>query len=61
MAGIILSLAVYGDNEIVTLPSNVFVIADVVIVTLFWISAILCVISGVIYIWGGREYIKNAK
>ncbi|MBO5357971.1 MAG: CDP-diacylglycerol--glycerol-3-phosphate 3-phosphatidyltransferase [Clostridia bacterium] len=61
MAGIILSLAVYGANEIVTLPSNVFVIADIVIVTLFWISAILCVISGVIYIWGGREYIKNAK
>ncbi len=61
MAGIILSLAVYGANEIVALPSNVFIIADIVIVTLFWISAILCVISGVIYIWGGREYIKNAK
>ena len=61
MAGIILSLAVYGDNEIVTIPANIFVIADAVIITLFWLSAILCVISGVIYIWGGREYIKNAK
>lgn len=61
MAGIILSLAVYGANEIVTIPANVFVIADAVIITLFWLSAILCVISGVIYIWSGREYIKNAK
>ena len=61
MAGIILSLAVYGVNEIVTIPANIFVIADAVIITLFWLSAILCVISGVIYIWGGREYIKNAK
>ncbi len=61
MAGIILALAVYGANEIFTLPGNVFVIADIAIVALFWISALLCVISGVIYIWGGREYIKNAK
>ncbi len=61
MAGIILALAVYGVNEIVTIPSNIFVIADIAIVALFWLSAVLCVISGVIYIWGGREYIKNAK
>ena len=61
MAGIILALAVYGVNEIVTIPSNIFVIADIAIVALFWISAVLCVISGAIYIWGGREYIKNAK
>ena len=61
MAGIILALAVYGVNEIFTLPGDVFVIADIAIVVLFWISALLCVISGAIYIWGGREYIKNAK
>lgn len=61
MAGIILALAVYGANEIITIPSDVFVIADIAIVVLFWISAILCVISGAIYIWGGKEYIKNAK
>ena len=61
MAGIILALAVYGANEIFTIPGDVFVIADIVIVVLFWISAILCVISGAIYIWGGKEYIKNAK
>ena len=61
MAGIILALAVYGANEIFTIPSDVFAIADIAIVVLFWISAILCVISGAIYIWGGKEYIKNAK
>ncbi|MBO5211330.1 MAG: CDP-diacylglycerol--glycerol-3-phosphate 3-phosphatidyltransferase [Clostridia bacterium] len=61
MAGIILALAVYAADEIFTLPGDFIVIADIAIVVLFWISAILCVISGVIYIWGGREYIKNAK
>ncbi len=61
MAGIILALAVYAADEIFTLPGDVIVIVDIAIVVLFWISAILCVISGAIYIWGGREYIKNAK
>lgn len=61
MAGIILALAVYAANELFTIPGDVIVIADIAIVVLFWISAILCVISGAIYIWGGREYIKNAK
>ena len=28
---------------------------------LLGITAVLCVISGAIYIWGGKEYIKNAK
>ncbi len=61
MAGIILALGVYGFNEIVKIPQNIFTICDVVIVGLFWLSAVLCVISGAIYIWGGKDYIKNAK
>ncbi len=61
MAGIILALAVYAFNEIMPLSQNLFEIFNIVIVALFWLSAVLCVISGVIYIWGGREYIKNAK
>ena len=61
MAGIIIALGVYGFNEIMPLNESVFAIADIVIVALFWLSAVLCVISGAIYIWGGREYIKNAK
>ena len=61
MAGIILALGVYALNEFVTLSNNTFALLDTVIIVLFWISAVLCVISGAIYIWGGREYIKNAK
>ena len=61
MAGIILALGVYGFNEIMAIPQNIFAICDIVIIALFWLSAVLCVISGAIYIWGGREYIKNAK
>ena len=61
MLGIILALFVYALNEIIALSSGVFAILDVVIIALFWLSAVLCVISGAIYIWGGREYIANAK
>ena len=61
MAGIILALAVYALNELVTVPSNVFAVLDIVIIALFWFSALLCVISGAIYIYGGRQYIANAK
>jgi len=61
MAGIILALFVYALNEFTPLSANVFGILDIVIIALFWVSAVLCVISGVIYIWGGREYIANAK
>ncbi|MBR5223539.1 MAG: CDP-diacylglycerol--glycerol-3-phosphate 3-phosphatidyltransferase [Clostridia bacterium] len=61
MAGIIVALGVYGFNEIIKIPQNIFAVCDIVIVALFWLSAVLCVISGAIYIWGGRDYIKNAK
>lgn len=61
MLGIILALAVYAFNEFVTLPYEIFNILNIVIIALFWLSAVLCVISGVIYIWGGRQYISNAK
>jgi len=61
MLGIIFALAVYALGEFVILPANVSDILNIVIIALFWLSAVLCVISGAIYIWGGREYIANAK
>ncbi len=61
MAGIILALGVYALNEFVTLSSGTLAVLDTVIIALFWVSAVLCVISGAIYIWGGRQYIANAK
>ena len=61
MAGIILALAVYTLNEFAPLKDSVFSILNTVIIALFWLSAVLCVISGAIYIYGGRQYIANAK
>lgn len=61
MAGIIFALAVYSLTELVVLPVNTLVILDIIIIALFWLSAALCVISGAIYIWGGRQFIANAK
>lgn len=61
MVGIILALAVYAFNEIMPISANVFAVLDIVIIALFWLSAVLCVISGAIYIYGGRQYIANAK
>ena len=61
MAGIIFALTVYALGEFVTLSADVSNILNIVIIALFWLSAVLCVISGAIYIWGGREYIANAK
>jgi len=61
MAGIIFALLVYAFNEFVPISSNAFEVLNVVVIALFWLSAVLCVISGAIYIWGGRQYIANAK
>ncbi|MBQ4119913.1 MAG: CDP-diacylglycerol--glycerol-3-phosphate 3-phosphatidyltransferase [Clostridia bacterium] len=61
MVGIIFALAVYAASEFVSIPAQTFAILNSVIIALFWLSAVLCAISGAIYIWGGREYIANAK
>ena len=61
MAGIILALAVYALNEFAPVSDGLFTVLDAIIIGLFWLSAVLCVISGAIYIWGGRQYIANAK
>ncbi len=61
MAGIIVALGCYALNEFITLSASVWDIANIIIIALFWLSAVLCVISGAIYIYGGREYIANAK
>ncbi len=60
MAGIILALFAYvliGDFSIEAL-SPVF---DIIIMVLFWISAVLCIISGAIYLWGCKDCIDPTK
>ena len=36
-------------------------VSDVIISVLFWISAVLCIISGVIYLMASKEYIDPSK
>ncbi len=60
MAGIIVALLSYSlikDFGIgaIQLP------CDVIISVLFWFSAVLCVISGIIYLWDCKEYIDPSK
>ena len=60
MVGIVAALLAYtviGDFGVTAVSS----VANIVIITLFWISAVLCVISGVIYLAGCKEYIDPTK
>lgn len=61
MFGIVFALAVLAVGEISSFTADTAEILSTIIIALFWLSAVLCVISGAIYIWGGREFIKNAK
>lgn len=62
MIGIIFALFAYTlikdfgiDNAMLV---NVF---DIAICVMFWISAVLCTISGLIYLNGSKEYINSSK
>ena len=60
MAGIVLALFAYtliGDFGLTSIQN----ICDIVIIALFWISAVLCVISGVIYLNQCKNYINSSK
>lgn len=60
MAGIIFALFAYvliADLGISSLQP----IFDIIIIALFWISAILCIISGGIYLWGCKDCIDPTK
>ncbi len=60
MVGIVLALFAYvliSDFGIVSIKNT----CDVVISVIFWLSAVLCVISGGIYLMGSKEYIDTTK
>lgn len=60
MAGIILALFAYTlivDFGVVAIKP----IADIVIIALFWASAVLCVISGLIYLNECKDCINSSK
>lgn len=62
MVGIIIALAAYSFIETADIFGSRFnMVVDVVIAVVMWISAVLCVISGAIYLWDSKEYINSSK
>ncbi len=60
MVGIVLAIFAYaliGDFGLISIQS----VCDIIISVIFWISAVLCVISGAIYLIGSKEYIDPSK
>lgn len=62
MLGIIFALFAYALIKDFGVNNTDFVAAcDIIICVLFWISAVLCTISGLIYLNGSKGYINSSK
>ncbi len=61
MLGIVFALFVYALGEFVTVNGAVQNVFDIIICILFWLSAVLCTISGLIYLNGSKQYINSSK
>ena len=62
MAGIIFALFAYVLISDFGLNNALFVsVCNIIISILFWASAVLCIISGVIYLHDSKEYIDPSK
>lgn len=62
MAGIIFALAAYAVIKDFGLTAPLFVqICNIMISILFWISAVLCIVSGAIYLFSAKEVVDPDK
>ena len=62
MLGIIFALLAYVLIKDFGLDNTVLVKTfDIIICVLFWISAVLCTVSGLIYLSGSKQYINSSK
>ncbi len=61
MAGTALILAFFSLKEFVTFDKKVTAAADVVIMVFLCLTAVLCVLSGVTYLTGAKNYIDPKK
>lgn len=62
MAGIIFALFAYTLIKDFGIANTAFVnTCDIIICALFWASAVLCIISGAIYLFASKEYIDPSK
>jgi len=62
MAGIIFALFCYALIGDFNIGNTAFVTGcNIIISILFWVSAVLCIISGVIYLLDSREFVDPTK
>ncbi len=62
MLGIIVALFAYALIKDFGIDNAIFVKAcDIIICALFWASAVLCTVSGLIYLNGSKQYINSSK
>lgn len=62
MLGIIFALLAYTLIKDFGVSGSSFVtVCDIIICVLFWISAVLCTISGIIYLTASKDYINPSK
>lgn len=61
MVSIVFALFVYGLSEFVDLSIPIKVALDAVIILLFWVTAVLCTVSGAIYLTGNKSVINSSK
>lgn len=62
MAGIIFALLAFVLIDDLSIGGGTFIsCCNIIISVLFWISAVLCIISGVIYLLDSKKYIDPAK
>lgn len=60
MVGIVFAILAYAlvvDFGLISFKS----VFDIIIMSIFWISAVLCIISGLIYLMASKEYIDPSK
>lgn len=62
MLGIIAALFAYTLIKDFGINNPTFMnVCDIIICVLFWLSAVLCIISGLIYLNGSKQYINSSK
>ena len=61
MVAIIVALAVCQVKVLFAEMSALNYTLDIIVDVLLWLSAILCVISGIIYVYDNKEFVNTAK
>ncbi|MBR3144770.1 MAG: CDP-diacylglycerol--glycerol-3-phosphate 3-phosphatidyltransferase [Clostridia bacterium] len=61
MVSLIAALFLNALKEIIKLPETLTTCLEIIVLSLFVISGVLCILSGIIYLFGAKEYINPSK